>query len=480
MSFITDEKDFISFIKDIGDIEAKSTAKKKFENFKKCLYAVSFGHFNPDFYMVPFRELGVSEELFFVHELMFKYLTEQGYLSLEKFHEKDSVGNDVPTQDGVLAESKFSKFNWNIPHKIFPFVCAYALASSPSSDTRAGITVNILKDKLKSYYEAAYKLWNEQHKGTEELSDETLSDYDNLASYTLGLSYFSTLEDILKKYGRDDNEKALLRNSLIGLTLLLMDCPNNSSAIQHAILRLLSDYKEHITSKVGNDPKNINSLYTYYSPMPLSSNMAIVTESMEELNKKIDDILNYIKSYLSAHHDDSAKYKIAITKDVLGEFESECYRRIDELRQLCDNAINNYKDKFCEEYKQAEASPSGLAAGEAYLQDYLISFTTATKKYYSKNIIDDLDLFITNVYYASTHDHYVAKKADKDFSDLEHSIQLDRKNYMNTICTNFKNTAPAMFAEVPAYIDQIGYPQYYYYEKEMIYRIIGVLYTKRK
>lgn len=71
---ITTVKEILDSLMAIGEIYSEQTARTKLDSFKKCMYYCSFASGNPMYLFMAQNTLHVSDELIYVHELMYKFL----------------------------------------------------------------------------------------------------------------------------------------------------------------------------------------------------------------------------------------------------------------------------------------------------------------------------------------------------------------------------------------------------------------------
>ena len=459
------ETKIVKYIKDTG-IMSKNTVYKWLKTFKRCLYYCSANLSNPMFLHIAEEELQVSTELIYIYALMYKYVCkEHAYIKFSPL-------------SCIEQKNQICEFTWKVPVNFMPCLAAYI---SATSTMKKSSTTYFFKKWQESFDDIIYYLRNTS--GEKRLkSDYDLEDINN-ASYNwvntnLAKSYFDILENIYTTYSKCDEQKAVIRNAILGLTFMIIDCKQTHLIIPYAI-KLLSTYKKRLDEKTSSGKINKRSLTKYYphdeTMMPVNM-LKTVQNYSKSIFVCIDNYIAFIAGQLHIYHVNT-KYGISIKNYDI--FEKQCYEYLHQHIVPQINATHDtlysftlkLKDDLLANTSNREYANHVFKTSNAEM--YVDMYTDIINKYYT-NIEEAIKTFFGYVKMASSKNPEKNSKLKVNI-DYFHLFKMDLKEYQKQleqkVVDTFKNLPPLINYPVSGYIKEFAYPVFTFYEKDIL-RII--------
>ena len=461
------ETKIVKYIMDTG-IMSKNTVYKWLKTFKRCLYYCSSNLSNPMFLHIAEEELQVSPELIYIHALMYKFVCkEHAYIKFSPL---------------ICIEQKneICKFTWKVPDNFMPCLAAYIAATSTMKKSS---TTSFFKKWQESFDDIIFYLRNtsekEHLKSNYDLENISNSSY-NWMNTNLAKRYFDILENIYTSYSKCDEQKAVIRNAILGLTFMIIDCKQTHLIIPYAI-KLLSTYKKRLDEKISSGKINKRSLVKYYpndeTMMPVNM-LKIVQNYSKNIFICIDNFLNFIVDQLHTYHTDT-KYGISVKNYDI--FEEQCYEYLHQHIVPQINSVHDTLYSFTLKLKDDLANTNNMEYANHVFQTsnaekYVDMYTDIINKYY-RNIEEAIKNFFGYVKMASSKNPEKNSKLKVNI-DYFHLFKMDLKEYQKQleqkVVDTFKNLPPLINYPVSGYTKEFAYPVFTFYEKDIL-RIIKEL-----
>ena len=317
------------------------------------------------------------------------------------------------------------------------------------------------------------------------LNNHDLENIDN-ASHNwvndhLAKGYFDILERIYTKYSNSDEEKAVIRNAISGITFMIIECTQTDQIIPYAI-QLLSAYKKCLDMKNSSGKINKQKLADYYYPHTEELKPINMLKTVQNYSKilfmYINNFLSFINDQLIACHVDT-KYGIAINNYDI--FEKQCYEYLDQTFVPHVNAAHDTFYSYTISLKNELANLNSREYADHVFQTsnaemYVKTYTDIIITYYTK-VEEAIKEFLSYVKMASSEkpEKESELKVNIDYFRLlktrlaQYQTQLNKK-----IENSFKSLAPLIKYPVPGYIKEFSYPAFTFFDKDIL-RIIKEL-----
>lgn len=466
-SSLCSETKIVKYIMDTG-IMSKNTIYKWLKIFKRCLYYCSSNLSNPMFLNLAKDELHVSTELIYIHTLMYKFVCkEHEYI---KFSPLTSIEQ----------KNENLKFTWKVPVNFMPYLASYI---SATSIMKKSSTTSFFEKWQESFDDIIRYLRNVTEKECL-INNHDLENINN-ASHNwindhLAKGYFDFLENIYTTYSKCDEQKAVIRNAILGLTFMIIDCKQTHLIIPYAI-KLLRTYKKRLDEKTSSGKINKQSLVKYYphdkTMMPVNM-LKIVQNYSKNIFICIDNFLNFIVDQLHTYHTDT-KYGISVKNYDI--FEEQCYEYLHQHIVPQINSVHDTLYSFTLKLKDDLANTNNMEYANHVFQTsnaekYVYMYTDIINKYY-RNIEEAIKNFFGYVKMASSKNPEKNSKLKVNI-DYFHLFKMDLKEYQKQleqkVVDTFKNLPPLINYPVSGYIKEFAYPVFTFYEKDIL-RIIKEL-----
>lgn len=466
-SNLCSETKIVKYIIDTG-IMSKNTVYKWLKIFKRCLYYCSSILSNPMFLDLAKDELHVSTDLIYIHALMYKFVCkEHAYIKFSPL-------------TCIEQKNENLKFTWKVPVNFMPYLASYISATSTMNKSS---TTSFFKKWQESFDDIIRYLRNVTEKECL-INNHDLENINN-ASHNwindhLAKGYFDILENIYTTYSKCDEQKAVIRNAILGLTFMIIDCKQTHLSIPYAI-KLLRTYKKRLDEKTSSGKINKQSLVKYYphdkTMMPVNM-LKIVQNYSKSVFICIDNFLNFIVKRLRIYHVNT-KYGISVKNYDI--FEEQCYEYLHQHIVPQINAVHDTLCSFALKLKDDLANTNNMEYANHVFQTsnaekYVDMYTDIINKYYI-NIEEAIKTFLGYVKMASSKNPEKNSKLKVDI-DYFHLLKMDLKEYQKQLEQKIEDTfnklPPVINYPVPGYIKEFSYPAFTFYDKDIL-RIIKEL-----
>lgn len=242
----TAETTICSYIGIVDNLYSDASTSTRLGRFKKHLYYCSANLSDTLFLSIAQDNLSIPNEILNIHELMYKFMCTSKYKCLE-----------FNTMENLYSRYEPTSFTWEIPDNLFPFLTAYILTTSIKNI----MSPSQFFEELDNYFYIALKRLNDElnynKKEISELYHEWTEDY-------FGRQYFYTLDSLYKTFTKTDNQKNTLRNSINGLTRILVECPEYPNKITGYVKELLNQYKTRLMENASTSTPTDEELLLFY------------------------------------------------------------------------------------------------------------------------------------------------------------------------------------------------------------------------
>lgn len=467
-SNLCSETKIVNYIMDTG-IMSKNTVRKWLKILKRCLYYCSSNLSNPMFLELAKHELHISTELIYIHTLMYKFVCKkQEYI---KFSPLTSIEQ----------RNKISQFTWKVPVDFMPYLASYISATSAMKKSS---TTPFFQKWQKSFDDIIRYLRNTTEKECL-LNNHDLEKIDNASRNWvddhLAKGYFDILERIYTKYSNSDEEKAVIRNAISGITFMIIECTQTNQIIPYAI-QLLSAYEKCLDMKNSSGKINKQKLADYYYPHTEELKPMNMLKTVQNYSKilfiYINNFLSFINDQLIACHVDT-KYGIAINNYDI--FEKQCYEYLDQTIVPHINAAHDTFYSYTISLKDALANLDNREYADHVFQTsnaemYVKTYTDIIITYYTK-VEEVIKKFLSYVKMASSENPEKNSKL-KVNKDYFHLLKMDLKEYQKQLEQKIEDTfnklPPVINYPVLGYIKEFSYPAFTFFDKDIL-RIIKEL-----
>lgn len=474
MEHVTTESNICKYLLQISDATdqffSKETARTNLKYFKQCMYFCSSGLENPMFLSMAQNELSLSEDILNIHRLM--------YLYCGKKHTYLKLDNKL---DNIYSKYENCSFIWKVPNIFMPYLASYILAAN---HIKKGGSIKSFFDKLKYFFDKTIEIKNEDLNA----SDINMTDiYSEWTNEYLGQEYFSTLDTLYGRYSKTTEQKAAIRNSLRGLTCILMDCPEHPNMIPFFATILLTHYKKCLFEKepdnaTSNDKNTVlNDLTLFYAheePWKEDWEQAFLKQLCTELSNTIKEVIIFIGKYLK-NNNKTSKYPLSVKN--FRDFNNEYSVFFNKVLEIPDVAEKEYRKFFkfvIEEHPEIRQAIENrtLLFNHENAEKHIGILNKTILKYYGK-MQNELRKFVKRVEQSSsqTPENYKTLNPNDDyFKNLEKSIQLLQNHFSENLEKEMKKLTPVLKYNNPGYIETLKYP-IYFYEEEDILKIMRIL-----
>ena len=448
---------------------SKNTVRKWLKILKRCLYYCSSNLSNPMFLELAKHELHISTELIYIHTLMYKFVCKkQEYI---KFSPLTSIEQ----------RNKISQFTWKVPVDFMPYLASYISATSAMKKSS---TTPFFQKWQKSFDDIIRYLRNTTEKECL-LNNHDLEKIDNASRNWvddhLAKGYFDILERIYTKYSNSDEEKAVIRNAISGITFMIIECTQTNQIIPYAI-QLLSAYEKCLDMKNSSGKINKQKLADYYYPHTEELKPMNMLKTVQNYSKilfiYINNFLSFINDQLIACHVDT-KYGIAINNYDI--FEKQCYEYLDQTIVPHINAAHDTFYSYTISLKDALANLDNREYADHVFQTsnaemYVKTYTDIIITYYTK-VEEVIKKFLSYVKMASSENPEKNSKLKVNI-DYFHLLKMDLKEYQKQLEQKIEDTfnklPPVINYPVLGYIKEFSYPAFTFFDKDIL-RIIKEL-----
>lgn len=473
MERVTKEADICSYLLQIGETTneffSKETARTKLKYFKQCMYFCSAGLGNAMFLEIAEKELLLSEDILNIHRLMYIYCGEK--------HTYLKIDNKL---DNINSRYKNSSFNWEIPYIFMPYLASYVLAAN---DIKNDDSIKSFFAKLNDYFAKIIEIKN-KYSNT---SDINIADiYSEWTNEYLGQKYFSTLDTLYGRYSKTTDQKATIRNSVRGLTDILLDCTEHPSVIPSFVTMLLMHYKNCLLEREPDNTsydKNttLNDLTLFYAheePWKENWEQEFIKSLCNDLSKTTGELLIFIGDYLR-NNNKTPKYALSVKdfNDFNKQYSSHSDKLLDILEHL-DEVMRDFFKFITEERTDVRQCIKDykLIFDQKNAERHIKILCKTISKYYGQ-MQNELRKFVKRVKQSSspTPENYTTLIPNDDyFNDLKESIQLAQKHLSKNLKKEMEQLTPVLKYNNPGYIKALEYP-IYHYEEEDILKIMRIL-----
>lgn len=432
---ITTVKEILDSLMVIGEIYSEQTARTKLEQFKKCMYYCSFASGNPMFLVMAQDELQLSDELIYIHELMFKFLCKK-----HNFLEFDFFIN-------ISSKYDTSSFSWRIPKIFMPILASYILATAFLKKKHSTI---IFFSKMDEYFNSSL---NTSNGYTKEVYEEWTNQY-------LGREYFYHLDNIYETYAKTQQQQTVIRESFSSLTKLLVDAPVPPNTIPAQIYSLLAHCEMNLT-------KHIKTLYPHNEPWEMDFESKLI----ESLTRKMLQLPDELLRFLEASLDRNSTYKIAVSD--FESFRKEANSCVEEINSKIEKSI----EVISETYLTIKTDPDFVRAiedkrfifNEDNFNSHAEFLNTAVSKY-SQELNQKITTFIKKVEQASNPEKSFSLYIDMDyFKEFKEDIKYEKRALKKKLNDNFNKLPSFLFIHKEGYIkEHLSYPIYSFGENDIL------------
>ena len=434
------------------------------------MYFCSSGLENPMFLSMAQDGLSLSEDILNIHRLMYLYCGEK--------HTYLKIDNKL---DNIYSKYENCSFKWEVPNIFMPYLASYILAAY---HIKNGGSIKSFFDKLKYFFDKTIEIKNEDLN----VSDLNMADiYSEWTNEYLGQEYFSTLDTLYGRYSKTSKQEATVRNSLRGLTCILMDCPDHPSMIPSFATILLTHYKKWLFEKEPDNTtsydkntvlNDLTSFYAHEEPWKEDWEQAFLEQLRTELSNTTKKVIIFIDKYLK-NNNKTPKYPLSVND--FNDFDEKCSFYLNELSNMSGNAEKKFRNFYKyiteerQEIRQAIENRTLLFDHEN-AEKHIKTLNKTILKYYGQ-MQNEFRKFIKRVEQSSSQipENYKTLNPNDDyFKDLKKSIQLLQNHFSENLKNEMKKLTPALKYNNPGYIETLKYP-IYYYEEDDILKIMRIL-----
>lgn len=452
----TAETTICSYIGIVDDLFSNTSTSARLDKFKKTLYFCSSNLSHPMFLSIAQDNLLISNELLNIHELMYKFMCTSEYKCL-KFNAMENINSRYES----------TSFTWKISDDLFPFLIAYILTTNSKNITFP----SLFFEKLDNYfYKALEKLSNELTYNKEMISEL----YSEWTENFFGRKYFCTLDSLYKTFTTTEDQKNSLRNSINGLTRILVECPVYPNKIVFYVNKLLDHYKMSLIEKAHTptpNPEELLPFYKHLTPWKIRNEPSFISYLNNKLIKTTQNLCHYIENHL-ATEGKLSKYKIAVNH--FDKFSTESSKYIFDI----DKQLKNMNEEFSVFFTSVKNYPSisnGIQTGIlTYSQEneekHVDEIIKLFKKYYGK-IKKAFEKFVRTVKKASGEhpENYTSLTIDRDYySELTDTIN-SFQNRLTQKLEDILNGLPfILYYHNPGYMYDFKYPTEFFGEDDIL------------
>ena len=473
MEHVTKEADICSYLLQIGETTneffSKETARTKLKYFKQCMYFCSAGLGNAMFLEIAEKGLLLSEDILNIHRLMYIYCGEK--------HTYLKIDNKL---DNINSRYENSSFNWEIPYIFMPYLASYVLAAN---DIKNDGSIKSFFAKLNDFFSKSIEIKNKYSNA----SDINIANiYSKWTNEYLGQEYFSTLDTLYGRYSKTTDQKATIRNSVRGLTGILLDCTEHPSVIPSFVTMLLIHYKNCLLEKEPDNTSydnntTLNDLTLFYphkESWKEEWEQGFIKYLCNELSETTEELLIFISDYLR-NNNKTPKYALSVKdfNDFNKQYSSHLNKLLDMMERL-DEVMRNFFKFITEERPDIRQyiKDHKLIFDQKNVERHIkILYKTISKHY--EQIQTEFHIFVKKVEKSSspTPENYTTLIPNDDyFNDLKKSIQLAQKYLTENLKKDMEQLTPVLKYNNPGYIEALKYP-IYHYEEEDILKIMRIL-----
>lgn len=456
--YITNEEKLCSYISIVGELYSANTTRGRLNWFKENLYFCSSGLSNPMFLSMARDSLAISDELMNINELMYKFMCNKKHNYL-----------NFNILENIASKYDSSSFTWNIPDFVVPFLTAFILASNPSK--KDGSTRHFF-ERLDEYFKIALgKLNTELTYDKEKVSNL----YQEWTNEYLGRQYFCTLDILYDEFTNTSEQKRILRESVYGLTRILIECPVHPSPIPAYVNRLLKHYqtlllqKAHVSSPISKD--DLYYFYKHDENWKLNNELDFIMCLVDNLSKITHDLGSYINDYFKENGKPSI-YKISVNQ--YDTFQEKYW----EYLRAMTYQIEHLEEGFRSFFETVENTPSISQAvnarrmfiDETNKEKHIKELSKLIAKYYAqiqKAFID----FLGAVCKASgkNPEKYSKLTIEKDYrSELDNSVMESQERLSENIERTLSKLPDILYFHNPGYVQSLAYPVSTFHENDIL------------
>ncbi|WP_395013810.1 hypothetical protein [Robinsoniella peoriensis] len=450
MKFVTTESEIIKYLNNVSELYASESARIRLVNLKKCMYFSSFSHQNPMYFISIKKALGLTDELIHIHELMYLVLSDEKHLYLKFLPSECSL-------DGYKA----CQFSWHVPHTFMPFLAAYILATADFKHS---------KNHLAQFYEVAEqylaKALDQSSDYVDILPAKCLGEiFPRWTNEYLGRQYFTTLDALYKTYSKNTEQHQILRDSVKGLTYLLLECNCHPSPIPTYIYMLLEHFQKQlhtVTHQNAMHSLNLTSLYEHSEQLVLNDEKATIKNIANQLLKMVAELFSFIDDYLKKNHIEGAKYELSIHNfDCFYSKFCSFIFSIEQEQKEIESLIRSYFFNVNSHPNiKAAVSIGNLTISQQYEEKHIQIFSTLIINTFSE-IIDSFNKFLTKVFYASEPNPEKHKKLTVEHiyvAELKKTVSKTIQNFNENLETSFKYLPAILYFHDLGFLHKVKYP----------------------
>lgn len=443
---LLNETTYISTVKEIhnnlmtmGEIYTKQTAHDKLDLFKKCMYYCSFASSNLFFLVSAQNELHLSDELIYIHELMFKFLCEK-----HKFLKFNIFRN-------ISSKYDPSSFSWRIPKIFMPILTSYILATAFIKKEHT--TIDFFS-KMDKYFNSSLNICDGY---TKEIYKEWTNQY-------LGREYFSHLDNIYKEYAKNSQEQTIIRDSFCSLTKLVVEAPARPNMVSAQMCSVLVHYEMSLKKHT-----DLATLYPHNEPFKIISKSELIKFLEDTMLQSPNNLLSFLENSLNIN----SRYKIAV--DNFDLFKEDLNRYIKDIEFQIDKTseeiIISYSSKKNDPDIVKAVKENRLIFYDDNFYKYIECLDTRISKY-KDELTKKINTFIKKVEQASNPKKDSSLRLGTDyFKELKEDIDYKRKLFIQKVNDDFDKLklSPFVLLHKKGYIkENLSYPQTLFWENDIL------------
>lgn len=450
--FITTDIELYNYIRNFIEAYDPKSIRTRLKNFKIHIYCGSLGHRNPAFYYKLQKELNLSNELKYVHELMYLYLINNNYLRLS-YHYSNS---NIPLSDDFsLDAATKANYEWNIPNAFAPFLTAYILSAFDTKEKN--VTTRIFFDKMDKHFENI--IFNQEEPLTLSKHKDIMCTYNLWKKNFLGQAYFETLESIYDDFANNPIQIQTLSDATIGLTYALLESSAPDDLAFSSFTSILIRYRKQLEEVITNDKNKLYLLYPYTEPVIVDFQKSFIKESCESTNQAIEAAYSYIISNMRTHHKQGSRYELAIDNFDSFSKDMDLYKNnIMECATEAPFVLRSKIDNYLKEPGHSQAISQGTLIIDSKKIEELFTVFEKTIKHYSDDVIRSLDKLTKTTKFSSGDN-----PEDHNSVTVDHSFIESFNDDLNKQQKNFKSNCekliiPFLLLRRPGYLNEHKYP----------------------
>ncbi|MFR8537296.1 MAG: hypothetical protein ACLVD1_12465 [Lacrimispora saccharolytica] len=439
-NYICSQRTLIEFLTKLPPCTANETARKKIIYFGKTMFYSTGYHINPVFAFNSQLEQIYEKDLIFIHELMQQFLNTKEYMLL-------------PKHSAFNSEWKNSEIKWHVPYRFLPILSAYILSITPEKKGKLLSASKFIKRFNENLDEA-----NEIYGQLQEF--EIVSHWKVLEEWInnfLGFQYFSTLQTIYQTYSKTIEQRESLRCSIIELTRIFLECPDNSSIVTTYIHQLLLAFKKDLDDRFHSascEIKKYDILFGTEKPYSIPEELSTVLRLFQNLFNDTEKFLSFISCYLRKHHIETSPYELAI--DNLEPLN----QRLEEFRSKINLELPSFSSELTEfftNFHEQSKEPGNISLSKWNIsaQQSHISYFSGLVEDHVKKLQKLFVKFYKNIEHASgPHpERYKTLTIETNyFSNLQNDIARLKKNLYKKVQTSFSCLPSIACVNSPGYL----------------------------